>query len=290
MRDYVLVSDSTGDLPIDVIKELDIKILPFSYSINDEVFNYYLDERDGDISRFYDRLRNGDMPITAQVNINSYAELFEEIIKEGKDILYIAFSSGLSGSYQTSNLAIDMVKEDYPDAKIISIDSLCASVGEGAFVYEAAMLKKEGMDIDTLAQWVKDKRQDVRHWFMVEDLFHLKRGGRLSAVSAVVGSALKIKPILTVDEEGKLAVKSKARGVGKALDYILSMVKEDVEDLSKLRAVIGHADAIDNAQKLKAMAIEAGMKEENIMIAPIGPIIGTHVGAGMTAMAFVTKM
>lgn len=290
MKDYVLVSDSTGDLPIDVIKELGIKILPFSYSINDEVFNYYLDERDGDISKFYDRLRNGDMPITSQVNINSYVELFEELIKEGKDILYIAFSSGLSGSYQTSNLAIDMVKEDYPDAKIISIDSLCASVGEGAFIYEAAMLKRDGMDIDTLAQWVRDKRQDVRHWFMVEDLFHLKRGGRLSAVSAVVGSALKIKPILTVDEEGKLAVKSKARGVGKALDYILSMVKEDVEDLSKLRAVIGHADAIDNAQKLKAMAIEAGMKEENILIAPIGPIIGTHVGAGMTAMAFVTKM
>ena len=183
-----------------------------------------------------------------------------------------------------------MVKEDYPDAKIISIDSLCASVGEGAFLYEVAQLKKSGMDIDALAQWIKDKRLDVRHWFMVEDLFHLKRGGRLSAVSAVVGSALKIKPILSVDEEGKLVVKSKARGTGKALDFIVSKVKEDVQDLGALRAVIGHADAMDNAEKLKKMAIEAGMKEENIIIADIGPIIGTHVGAGMTAMAFVTKM
>jgi len=121
-------------------------------------------------------------------------------------------------------------------------------------------------------------------------LFHLSRGGRLSAVGAVVGSALKIKPILSVDEEGKLVVKAKTRGVGKALDFIMSKVKEDVDDMSKLRAVIGHADALDNANKLKEMALEAGMKEENIMIAPIGPIIGTHVGAGMTAFAFVTKM
>ncbi|MBE5953395.1 MAG: DegV family protein [Lachnospiraceae bacterium] len=290
MKEYVLVSDSTCDLPVEVIKELDIKILPFSYSINDEVFNYYLDERDGDIKDFYDRLRNGDMPITAQVNVQVYADLFEGFIKEGKDVLYFAFSSGLSGSYQTSNLAIEMVKEEYPDAKVISVDSLSASIGEGIFLYEAAMLKKEGMDIDSLAQWIQDKRLDVRHWFMVEDLFHLSRGGRLSAVGAVVGSALKIKPILSVDEEGKLVVKSKTRGVGKALDFILSKVGEDVEDLGSLRAIIGHADALDNAQKLKNMAIEAGMKEENIMIAPIGPIIGTHVGAGMTAMAFVTKM
>lgn len=290
MREYVLVSDSTCDLPIDVIKDLGIKILPFSYSINDEVFEYYLDERDGEISAFYDRLRAGDMPITAQVNIQAYTDLYEAFIKEGKDILYLAFSSGLSGSYQTSRLAIDMVKEDYPDAKIISVDSLSASIGEGIFLYEAAMLKKDGMDIDALAKWIEDKRLDVRHWFMVEDLFHLSRGGRLSAVGAVVGSALKIKPILSVDEEGKLVVKAKTRGVGKALDFIMSKVKEDGDDLSKLRAIIGHADALDNAQKLKAMALEAGMKEENIMIAPIGPIIGTHVGAGMTAFAFVTKM
>ncbi len=290
MREYVLVSDSTCDLPVDVIKELGVKILPFSYSINEEVFHYYLDERDGEVSQFYDRLRAGDMPITSQVNVQTYVDLFEEIIKEGKDVLYLAFSSGLSGSYQTSRLAVDMVKEDYPDAKIISVDSLSASIGEGIFLYEIAMLKKDGMDIDTLAKWIEDKRLEVRHWFMVEDLFHLSRGGRLSAVGAVVGSALKIKPILSVDEEGKLVVKAKTRGVGKALDYILSKVKEDGDDLAKLRAVIGHADAIDNANKLKSMAIEAGMKEENIMIAPIGPIIGTHVGAGMTAFAFVTKM
>lgn len=290
MREYVLVSDSTGDLPIDVIKELDVKILPFSYSINDEVFYYYLDERDGDIGDFYKRLKAGDMPVTSQVNPVTYKDLFEEIIKEGKDVLYLAFSSGLSGSYQTSKMAIEMLKEDYPDTKIISVDSLSASVGQGIFLYEAAMLKKDGMDIDSLAQWIKDKRYGVRHWFMVEDLFHLKRGGRLSAVEAVVGSALKIKPILSVDEEGKLVVKAKTRGVNKAIDYLVSKAQEEMDDMATTKAVIGHADAPEKAEKLKEMVIACGMKEENIMIAPIGPIIGTHVGSGMVAIAFVTKM
>ncbi|MBQ8317695.1 MAG: DegV family protein [Lachnospiraceae bacterium] len=290
MRDYVLVSDSTGDLPIDVIKELGVQILPFSYSINDEVFYYYLDERDGDIGEFYKRLKAGDMPVTSQVNPMTYRDLFEEIIKEGKDVLYLAFSSGLSGSYQTSKLAIDMLKDDYPDAKIISVDSLSASVGQGVFLYQAAMLKKDGMDIDSLAQWIKDKRYGVRHWFMVEDLFHLKRGGRLSAVEAVVGSALKIKPILSVDEEGKLVVKAKTRGVNKAIDFLVSKAEEEMEDMSTAKAVIGHADAPEKAEKIKEMVMEKGMKEENVMIAPIGPIIGTHVGSGMCAIAFVTKM
>lgn len=290
MRDYVLVSDSTGDIPIEVIKELGIKIIPFSYTINDEVFNYYLDERDGDLKEFYDRIRGGAMPATSQINPVIYKETFEEILKEGKDVLYLAFSSGLSGSYQTSKIAVDMLQDDYPDAKIISVDSLSASVGQGIFLYHAAKRKKAGASIDELAQWIRDTRLNVRHWFMVEDLFHLMRGGRLSAVGAVVGSALKIKPILSVDEEGKLVVKAKARGTNKALDFIISKLKEEGGKLSDLTIVIGHTDDIAKANKLKEMAMEAGVNEANIMIAPIGPIIGTHVGPGMVAVTFVTKM
>lgn len=289
MRDYVIVSDSTADLPVEVINELGIKIIPFSYSINDEVFNYYLDERD-DVKAFYDKLRSGAMPVTSQINPVTYKEYFEEIVKEGKDILYLCFSSGLSGSYQSSMLAVDMIEEKYPGAKIVSIDTLAAAVGEGVFLCAAAKKKASGMNIDELAQWVKDTRSNVRHWFMVEDLFHLKRGGRLSAVEAVVGSALKIKPILSVDEAGKLVVKSKVRGTGKALDCLVSKVVEETDNMAEQIAVIGHADAPERAEKLKEMVIAQGMKEENIMIAPIGPIIGTHVGAGMVAIAFITKM
>lgn len=286
-KEYVLTSDSTADLPREIIKELDIKIIPFSYSINDEVKQYFLDERDGDIKDFYDKLRKGAMPVTSQINPTMYKEYFEEYVEQGKDILYMSFTSGLSGSFQTSMLGIDMLKEKYEDANIIAIDTLSASVGQGVFIYQAAMLKKQGMDINALADWIKNTRLNVRHWFMVEDLFHLKRGGRVSTVEAMVGSALKIKPILSVDEEGKLVVKSKARGNGKALEYIKEKVVAEGGDLSKLVAVIGNADAKESAEKLKRLVVEAGMDEKNIFIADIGPIIGTHVGAGMTAIAFI---
>lgn len=287
MKDYVLISDSTADLPVDVVKDLGVVIIPFSYTINDEVFQYYLDERDGDIKSFYDKLRRGAMPATSQINPNVYRDVFEKYVKEGKDILYLCFSSGLSGSCQTSVLAAEMLKEKYPEARIEIVDSLSASIGEGVFLYLAAKQKESGASLDALKLWIEENRHKVSHWFMVEDLFHLKRGGRVTTVEAMVGSALKIKPILSVDEEGKLVVKSKARGVGKALEYLISKTVEEGGDLSGLVAVIGHADAPEKAEKLKESVMEAGMLEENIMIAPIGPIIGTHVGAGMAAIAFV---
>lgn len=289
MRDYVLVSDSTADLPVEVVEALEVRILPFSYSINDEVIYYHMNREDPDISEFYGKLKKGAMPVTSQINPNSYKEFFENILKEGKDILYLSFSSGLSGSYQTSRMAIDMLEDKYPEAKIVSLDSLCASIGEGVFLYEASKKKEAGMNMEELADWIMENRQKVSHWFMVEDLFHLKRGGRVNTVEAMVGTALKIKPILSVDEEGKLIVMSKARGVNKALEYIVSKLVEEGGNLAELTAVIGHADSIEKANKLKEMAIDAGMKEENIMTAPIGPIIGTHVGAGMAAMAFIRK-
>lgn len=290
MKDYVVVSDSTADLPVDVVKELGVPIIPFSYSIEDTVYEYYLDERDGDIGAFYERLRKGAMPVTSQVNPVRYQEIFTEFAKQGKDVLYVCFSSGLSGSYQSSKIGADMAMEKYPEINIVCVDSRSAAVGEGVFLYEIMQKKKEGLDLDALTQWIENQRKHVRHWFMVEDLFHLKRGGRVSTVEAMVGSALKIKPILSVDEEGKLVIRSKARGTNKAMEYLISKTVEEGGDLSKLRAVIGHADCFEKAEKLKQMAVEAGMKEENIMIAPIGPIIGTHVGSGMLAIAFVTNM
>lgn len=290
MRDYIVISDSTADLPIAVVKELEVPIVPFSYSIEEQVYEYYLDERDGDIGSFYERLRKGAMPVTSQINPVMYQDFFEPYVKEGKDILYISFSSGLSGSYQSSMLGADMVLDKYPEAKIVCVDSRSAAVGQGAFLYEIVRKKREGLDLDVLTEWVKQTRGHVHHWFMVEDLFHLKRGGRVSTVEAMVGSALKIKPILSVDEEGKLVIRSKARGTNKAMEYLIAKTVEEGGDLSTLRAVIGHADCIEKAEKLKQMAVDAGMQADNLMIAPIGPIIGTHVGSGMLAIAFVTNM
>jgi DegV family protein with EDD domain len=286
MREYVLVSDSTADLPADVISNMDVEIIPFSYSINDEIFEYSMKE---DVTDFYAKLRKGAMPVTSQVNPQIYKEHFEAIVKSGRDILYLCFSSGLSGSYQTACMARDMLAEKYPEANICVVDSLCASVGQGVFLYHIYKLKQDGMSITELSDWIVKNRNNVRHWFMVEDLFHLKRGGRLNTVEAMVGSALKIKPILSVDEEGKLVVRSKARGNNKAVEYIIGKLVEEGGKLEEQFAVIGHADAYDRAQRVKELAVEAGMREENLIIAPIGPIIGTHVGAGMTAIAFLRK-
>ena len=287
MNEYVLISDSTADLPVEVISKFNIDIVPFSYSIEDVVTEYTLTEGEEAVAEFYNKLRHGAMPVTSQINPYIYKDFFEKYIKEGKDILYLCFSSGLSGSYQTAGVAAGMLKEKYPDARISIIDSRCASVGQGVLLYLAMQKKAQGMSFDELEAWILDNKGDVSHWFMVEDLFHLKRGGRVNTVEAMVGTMLKIKPILSVDEEGKLVVKSKARGVNKALEYIIERLKEEAKDLSALTAVIGHADSMEKAKKLKEMAVEAGMKEENILIATIGPIIGTHVGAGMAAIAFL---
>ena len=287
MREYVLIGDSTEDLDINAVKTLDVKLIPFSYSINDEVTNYYLDERDGNISDFYDKLRKGAMPVTSQVNPDTYKKFFEKVVEEGKDILYLCFTSGLSGAYQSAVLAADMVMEKYPESKIEVVDSLAASVGGGILLYETDRKKKEGLSLDELKNWIEDNRLNTRHWFIVEDLFHLKRGGRVTTVEAVVGSALKIKPILSLDEEGKLVIKSKARGVGKALDYLVERVAEEISDFSNIRFNIGNADAMEKAEKLKAMLMERGAKDENIFISPIGPVIGSHVGPGMAAIAYI---
>lgn len=290
MRDYVIMSDSTADLPVEVVKALGVPIIPFSYSIEETVYEYYLDERDGDAGAFYERLRKGAMPVTSQVNPVRYQDFFRPYAEGGQDVLYVCFSSGLSGSFQSAKLAADMVIEKYPEARIECVDSRSAAVGEGAFLYEIVRKKKEGLDMDDMVQWIESTRSHVHHWFMVEDLFHLKRGGRVSTVEAMVGSALKIKPILSVDEEGRLVIRSKARGTNKAMEYLIAKVVEEGGDLGTLRAVIGHADCLEKANKLKQMAIDAGLKEENLLIAPIGPIIGTHVGSGMLAIAFVTNM
>ena len=289
MKEYVLISDSTADLPMDIIKDLDVEIIPFSYSINDEIYEFCLNYDDEAISDFYNKLRKGAMPVTSQINPVMYKEYFEKYVKDGKSVIYFSFSSGLSGSFNTSLVGLDMLMDEYPDADVTIIDSLSASIGQGVFLYVAAQKRLEGIGKDDLVKWIEATKNHVGHWFMVEDLFHLKRGGRVTAVEALVGSALKIKPILGVDEEGKLVVKSKTRGVGKALEYLIERAMEEAADINNTLFLVGHADSVEKAEKLSKMLVDNGVPENNIMMAPIGPIIGTHVGPGMAALAFVTK-
>ncbi len=288
MRNYILISDSTMDLPADVVNELGIEVIPFNFSINDTTYLHYPDEREMSSKEFYTKLRNGAMPVTSQVNPKTYQDYFKKYVADGKDIVYICFTTGLSGSCQSANIAANELMDKYPDRKITVIDSRCASVGEGVFVYNAAKLYNSGASMEELEEWILNNRSNARHWFMVEDLFHLKRGGRVSTVEAVVGSALKIKPILSVDDEGKLVVKSKARGNNKAMEYLIGKVKEEGVDLDNQTLIIGHADCVEKAEKLKEALIEQGLGKDFI-ISGIGPIIGTHVGPGMLAVTFMGK-
>ncbi len=288
MKDYILVTDSTADLPDSVVKELDIEIIPFLFSIGTDTYFHYPDEREMTCKDFYEKIRNGAMPVTSQVNPVLYSEAFEKLLDTGKDVLYICFTTGLSSSYQSALIAAEKLRKKYPGQKLSVLDSHCASIGEGVLVYNAALKKREGLSMDELEKWVMDNRHNARHWFMVEDLFHLKRGGRVSTAEAVLGSALKIKPILSVDEEGKLVVRSKARGSNKALEYLTGKVEEEGVGLENQTIIIGHADSPEKAEKIKAMLQEKKLGKDYI-ITNIGPIIGTHVGPGMAAVVFMGK-
>ncbi len=286
MSDYVIVSDATLDLPASIIDEYGIRIIPMGVNVDEVEYSHYPDERELTIEEFYQKLKNGAVSRTTQITPAVFMDYFEDILKQGLDILYIAFSSGLSGTYHTSQVVIRDLSEEYPDRKIYGIDSLCASIGEGLLVLNAAMQKKSGMGLDQLRDWVEANKRNSRHWFTVKDLFYLKRGGRISSIEAVVGTALKIRPILSTDSAGKLAVVSKIRGTRAELEFMLGKLEEESTDLSSQTIIIGHGDDLAQAQELEKL-IRSRKQVKDIIISKIGPIIGTHTGPGMLALVFM---
>lgn len=289
MSNYVLLSDATSDLPASVISELDIQIVPMEFIMEDKIYHFEPTEQEMSCAQFYQFLRDGKLSSTTQINPSIYEEIFEGILAQGKDIFYLAFTSGLSGTYQSAQIAKEILLESYPERKIVVVDSLCASIGEGLLLYHTAKQKKQGLSIEELETWVEEHKQEVAHWFTVEDLFHLNRGGRLSAVEAVVGTALKIKPVISVDEKGKLVVIAKVRGMRKGLEYLINRLEEEGKDLPKQTVIIGHGDSIEVAEQLASMLKEKDLVED-VIINHIGPIIGTHVGPGMIALVFMKKL
>jgi DegV family protein with EDD domain len=286
MSDYVIVSDATLDLPASIIDEYGIRIIPMGVNVDEVEYSHYPDERELTIEEFYQKLKNGAVSRTTQITPAVFMDYFEDILKQGLDILYIAFSSGLSGTYHTSQVVIRDLSEEYPDRKIYGIDSLCASIGEGLLVLNAAMQKKSGMGLDQLRDWVEANKRNSRHWFTVKDLFYLKRGGRISSIEAVVGTALKIRPILSTDSAGKLAVVSKIRGTRAELEFMLGKLEEESTDLSSQTIIIGHGDDLAQAQELEKL-IRSRKQVKDIIISKIGPVIGTHTGPGMLALVFM---
>jgi len=237
------------------------------------------------VSRFYQLQREGHFASTTQINPQIYRKHFERVLQKGYDILYLCFSSGMSGTINTAKLCMEELREEYPERKLICIDTLCASVGEGFLVHEAARKQAEGMNIFELADWVTEQRLNVCHWFTVDTFDHLKHGGRVSAASAAVGGILHIKPLLHVDEEGMLKVAQKPRGQRQAIHTQLKCLKAGwMPELGNL-VVVASADNPSGASML-ADTISQQFPEANIIHSDIGPIIGAHTGPGMLAVIY----
>jgi len=285
MKNYVIFTESTADLPTNIIEELDINVIPMTFGFENESFLDYPDHRELDIHTFYERLKNGERSTTALVNSKIFENYFEPFLKEGKDILYLGFSSGLSGTYQASIIAVEELAEKYPNSVIKCIDTKAANTGQGLLVYTAAKKRKEGLGIDEVHQWVVDNIQHTCHWFTVDDLNHLKRGGRISAVKATLGTALNVKPILHVDKDGMLMAVENVRGRKKSINALLDKMVKTCINPEEQVIFIGHGDCIEDAEYL-AKLIRKEFNVQNIILNQIGPIIGSHLGQGAITLFF----
>ena len=265
MRDYCIVTDSTCDLPANIVTDLGITVIPMEFQLDGTTYLNYPDGRDYDFHAFYDALRAGKASTTSQVNYQTFLDTFTPILESGRDILYLAFSSGLSGTYNGSVIAANDLMEKYPGSKVISVDTLAASVGEGLLVYTAAKKREEGLSLDELAQWVTDNRLHLCHWFTVDDLNHLKRGGRISPAVAIIGTALGIKPVMHVDDEGHLIPVSKVRGRRKSLDALVEHMAETCDKPESQTIFIGHGDSKEDAEYV-AKLVRQKFKVKNIIL------------------------
>lgn len=285
MRDFVITTDNNSDLPLDYYEKNGIGVVSLTYTLDGKTYDMYTALPSHE---FYDSMRNGSMPTTAQINPTDARELFEPYLKKGMDILHIAFSSGLSGSYNSSRIAAEELKEEYPDAKIITIDSLAASLGQGMLVYKAVQLKNQGKSIDEVADWVENHKLNQCHMFTVDDLNHLYRGGRVSKMTAVFGTMLNIKPVLHVDDAGKLINIDKVRGRRKSLNELVNKMEEKIGSYRDQNDVIfiSHGDCLEDA-KYVAKQVEERFGCKEFVFNDVGATIGAHSGPGTVALFFL---
>ncbi len=280
---YSIYIDVSLDIKPEYLEQYDIKLIPMHIQIGEEesMFDHIM--TDEELKTFYKRIADGEVAKTSQITPNHYEEIFSEVLKEGKDILYISLSSGLSNTYSSSMLAAQNLMEDYPDRKIEIVDSLAATGGMGLMALLAARNREAGMSVTENAEMIRKNVLNVTHWFMVEDLMFLKRGGRISATTAIVGSALNVKPVLTIKDDGKLESISKQGGTNKTLKYLGDLYEKSVDRTLGDDVIIAHADCIDKAETLKNRVLEV-TPDAKVQICMLSPIIGSHVGPGMVAI------
>lgn len=281
---YQIITDATADMSLEMFSDDYPLVIPMPVMVDDKTYNY-----DGITGltpkEFYRLQKEANRTSTSQITPFQYTEAFEKVLKEGNDILYIGFTSGLSKTMESAYLAVESLKEQYPNRKIICIDSLCACAGEGLLVSEACRLKREGKSMEEVASWVEENKRKVCHWFTVDDLDHLQKGGRISKAAASIGNLLHIKVLLHVSLDGKLEIKEKIRGGKKAMQSQLSHIKEGFDPNISPYIVVADGNNDEGKEKLIEMVKEA-LPEAKIYRAEVGPVIGAHTGNGMLCLIY----
>ena len=288
MNNYVIITDSSCDLPDSIVKELELEVLPLSFVMDGKTYRNYPDNREMSPEEFISKQKAGLMATTNAVNVGEAAEAIEAVLKQEKDVLVLAFSSGLSATCASFQMAAAELAEKYPQRKLYAVDTLCASLGQGMLVYQAAKLRQEGKTIEEVRDWTEANKLRQCHWFTVDDLFFLKKGGRVSAATAVVGTMLQIKPVMHVDDEGHLIKTGTARGRKASLNALIDKVGELAEDPASQTMFISHTDSVEDA-KYVAVEIKKKYGAKKIIINSIGPVIGAHTGPGCVALFFMGK-
>lgn len=283
---YVIVTDVTADFPVDLAQKLNIDIIPMEFMIDGVAYHHYYDAREMSMKEFYQLEKQGKMPTTTQINQETYRKTFTPILKEGKDVLYICFSSGLSSTWQGSCLAARELEEKFPGRRVVSVDSRCASGGEGLMVLYAVRMREAGASMEEIVSWIEDNRDRMCHWVLVDDLKHLHRGGRLPAVAAVAGMALGIKPLIRVTEEGKLEPIGKVRGRKKGIETLMKKIEETCPDPENSIIWVVHTDCEEEAKEF-CQDVENTFHPKEMYLSEIGPIIGAHTGPNVLAVVFL---
>lgn len=283
MSTFEIFTDSSCDLSKELMEECGLYVMQLQVLVDD---NPSVPNNEIDIKEFYDKLRNGSSAKTSAVSPAVFEEEMRKVLEAGKDILYVGFSSGLSATYANGMIAINELREEFPKRKICDIDTLCASMGQGLMAYYAAQLRKEGKTVEETCARLEEVKQYIHHQVTVNDLFFLKRGGRISATTAVAGSILQIKPIIVVDEKGCLNSVSKSRGRKGALRDLYARFKA-TENMKELPYVfISNSDCLEDSLRIKEM-IEADYPQVKVCISDIGPVIGAHTGPGAIAVCYL---
>ena len=286
MSQYIIMTDSSCDLPAQLAAELELEVLPLSVLIDGKSYVNYLDERDISFADCYATLRAGKSATTSAVNVEAFVEAMERHLQAGEDILYLGFSSALSGTYNAGAVAAQQLAEKYPERKLYAVDTLSASMGQGLLVYLTVQQKRAGATIEEARDYAEAQKLHLCHWFTVDDLNHLHRGGRVSATSAVLGTVLNIKPVLHMDDEGRLIFMEKVRGRRNSIKRMLEKMRETAIEPEKQIVFMSHGDCIEDAEYL-AGRIREEWNVQDVVINYVGPVIGAHSGPGTLALFFL---